>query len=128
MTTRHKGGRREPWGQFETLTLMEFYPRHGPQWEGWDDVLPNRTRSAITQKAAKLDLKAPIVRIGRNVEDDDDDEGSMTPYEYERIVRSLMGEGLSPTQIDQQMHWIPSTTANILKDMWARDKEKEQWQ
>ena len=125
MTTQHKGGRREPWGEFETLALMEFYPRHGPQWEGWDEVLPNRTRHAITLKAAKLDLKAPIVRTGRNV-DDDDDEGSMTPHEYENIVRNLMGEGLSPTQIDRQMHWVPSTAANILKDIWARDKEKGQ--
>lgn len=125
MATRRKRGRREPWGEFETLALMEFYPRHGPQWEGWDDVLPNRTRHAIIQKAAKLDLKAPIVRSKRNVEDDDD-EGSMTPHEYERIVRNLMGEGLSPTQIDQMMHWVPRTAANILKEIWARDKEKEQ--
>lgn len=122
MTTRHKRGRREPWGEFETLALMEFYPRHGPQWDGWDDVLPNRTRHAIIQKAAKLDLKAPIVRSKRNVEEQD--EGRMPPREYERTVTKLMGEGLSPTQIDQRMHWVPSTAASVLREIWRRDKER----
>lgn len=122
MTAPHKR-RREPWGEFEELALREFYPRHGPQWEGWDEVLPRRTRHAIMQRAAKLGLRAPIIRSKRNVEDGGD-EGRMPPHECERMVRRLMRKGLTPSQIDHQMRWMPKTAANILKYMWARDKEK----
>lgn len=118
---RRKKRAREPWGEFEVIALKEFYPRHGPRWHGWDEVLPSRTICSISNKANKLDLRAPATR--KNEESEEDDGPTASPAEYERTVTRLMGEGLSPRQIDQRMHWVPGTTVAILTNRWKGDTE-----
>lgn len=48
-------GRRE-WTTGELSALREHYPAHGRQWPGWADVLPGRSRSAISNAAVRLGL------------------------------------------------------------------------
>lgn len=45
------------WTEVEVEALTEHYHSHGPNWEGWDECLPNRTYSAILHKAWSLGLK-----------------------------------------------------------------------
>lgn len=117
MTTRP---RCKPWGEFEELSLKEFYPRHGPYWDGWGEVLPGRTSSAISSRAQKLGLHAPKVER-REPDEFDTEKGSVpSPIEYERTVTKLMKEGLAPSQIDQRMHWVTGTAMGIIKERWGR--------
>lgn len=121
MTTQHRGhGAAKPWGEFETLALREFYPRHGSQWEGWDDVLPNRTRHAIADKAARLSVRA-APKTTRGTLGTSVDTGPTPPSEYEKTVTRLMERGMSPTQIDTKMHWVRGTTVAILTNRWKGD-------
>lgn len=45
------------WTDDEVETLVEHYHDCGPRWDGWDDVLPDRTNRAIVEKAYRLGLK-----------------------------------------------------------------------
>ena len=111
MTTRNEMARK-PWGEFEELALIEFYPRHGPSWFGWSEVLPSRTKDSISCKAGKIGLKAP------NYREPVDDKGE----EYERAVDRLMRDGMAPTQIDARMHWVPGTAIKVIKARWEKQK------
>lgn len=111
----------KPWGEFEEMSLKEFFPRHGPYWEGWNDVLPDRTSSAISNRAHKLGLHGPKEKHKREPDEFDTEKGSVpSPIEYERTVTKLMKEGLAPSQIDTKMHWVTGTAMEIIKARWER--------
>lgn len=44
----------EPW---EDELVREHYPSHGPSWAEWARLLPDRTQSAIYQRANALRVK-----------------------------------------------------------------------
>lgn len=46
-----------PWTDEEVDTLIEHYRDCGPSWDGWGDVLPDRTHRAIVEKAHRLGVK-----------------------------------------------------------------------
>lgn len=45
------------WTDDEVEILTEHYRDHGPSWDGWDSILPDRTYRAIKWKAHDLGLK-----------------------------------------------------------------------
>ena len=47
-------GRSRAWDARETATLLALYPPHGPDWDGWAEALPGRTRDAICVKARRM--------------------------------------------------------------------------
>lgn len=52
------GSARNPaWTEEETEALRRHYPEHGPAWEGWAELLPGRSRSAIVQRASVLAVR-----------------------------------------------------------------------
>lgn len=55
-------GRRR-WTPEEDETVRRHYPLHGPQWSGWDELLPGRSYSAIVSRAGRLGVAlAPELR------------------------------------------------------------------
>ena len=76
--TRTKGARSPRWTDDELATLEHHYPEHGPNWDGWSNLLPGRTQRAIANKAAKLSVTADTPR---------GPFGKYTPRELEIIRR-----------------------------------------
>lgn len=59
--------RSDAWSDKELKLLMEHYPTKGAIWDGWDELLPNRSKTAIGTHARKIGLymKQPNVKRGR---------------------------------------------------------------
>lgn len=47
------------WTPEEDDLLRKHYPAHGPSWDGWKKLLPNRTNWSVENRASKLGLRAP---------------------------------------------------------------------
>lgn len=45
------------WTPRELKLLAEHFRAYGPNWDGWDGVLPGRTSKSISNKAHKLGLR-----------------------------------------------------------------------
>lgn len=45
------------WTDEELVALRTFYPRYGPTWRGWEDILPRRTYKAIQGMASAYGIK-----------------------------------------------------------------------
>lgn len=50
------------WTADEAKTLARHYPEHGPNWDGWAELLPGRNSNAIRSMAARHGLKSDEVR------------------------------------------------------------------
>lgn len=51
-------GRRDAkWSADELLSLIDQYPRHGFEWEGWRRLLPGRSKNAVREKASSLGIR-----------------------------------------------------------------------
>lgn len=46
------------WGSREVEAVRKYYPLHGPDWDGWDELIPDRTRHAIQMCASRIGVKA----------------------------------------------------------------------
>lgn len=44
------------WSNEECKQLFDHYGENGPDWDGWRDLLPNRTRGAIEGMARRLGI------------------------------------------------------------------------
>lgn len=125
---------RKPWSEAEDRALKEFYPRHGTDWVGWDEVLPERSERAIECRAYRFGLMKPRKPSGpRKYKPREKANGShygarvqRTPDPYEGYVMECMAEGLTPTEIDAVKRWPRGTARMILSEMWLRDKEKHE--
>lgn len=42
------------WTPEEDAAIRELYPGHAPSWDGWDEVLPGRTRASICTRAKRI--------------------------------------------------------------------------
>lgn len=51
------------WTADEDKTIRTFYATQGAQWDGWRELLPNRTKGAIYQRAHKLGLLMEIEAV-----------------------------------------------------------------
>ena len=50
------------WTDDEFETLARHYKEHGPDWDGWADLLPGRNSNAIRSMAARHGLESDEVR------------------------------------------------------------------
>lgn len=55
-------GNGNPWTEREDAILKKFLPYHGPGWEGWKELLPGRSRYAISARKASLGIAGPRSR------------------------------------------------------------------
>lgn len=44
------------WTEKEVQILQAYYPTHGLSWDGWTELLPDRTRGGIQKKVKVLKL------------------------------------------------------------------------
>lgn len=53
------------WTKDEEAILTQYFPRHPIDWEGWDELLPNRSRSSIRNHACAMGLtyRGNVMRI-----------------------------------------------------------------
>lgn len=114
------------WSEAEDRAIREFYPRHGPRWDGWAEVLPWRTERAIASRAPVLGAyyqkpEGPPPKRRRKRRPALD---APTPDPYEQYVIGYMKEGMTPLEIDAVMKWRRGTAKAILVEMWKRDKEE----
>lgn len=119
------------WSEEEDAAVVTFYPIHGRRWEGWKDVLPDRTMRAIEMRAQRLGV-APKREVAmtegtrrrgdRNhyARSQYDREPPMTPDPNEGLVMRLMADGMTPSEIDDQMHWRPGKSILVLTHKWQR--------
>jgi hypothetical protein len=101
------------WSKDEIAVLKAHYPEHGMRWVGWESLLPDRSEREIGRKANSLKLRPPVPRKMRPKARPDDSEVK---------VLFLMRSGLTPSQIDSKMHWVPGRTIKILKARWEAGK------
>lgn len=123
------------WSEVEDNAVREFYAKYGRRWVGWSEVLPTRTLRAISARATRLGVKRPTRREPkRKARERDRPKGDERHYNvgaarepdpYEGYVMACMESGLTPTQIDQRMHWRTGTTVLILTERWERENEEE---
>jgi hypothetical protein len=53
------------WTPDEDAIVRDAGTRHGLEWDGWADVLPNRSASAIAQRKVALGVVGPKSRMPR---------------------------------------------------------------
>lgn len=105
------------WSSDEVRILRAHYDEeHDHKWVGWESLLPGRTPKAIYNKVLSLRLfKKSDER--RYVMDE-------TELEYvDRVVLACFRAGLTPSQIDEKMHWRPGKTKRILTEIWKKAPE-----
>lgn len=111
------------WTDLQDDILFDCYPKFGPSWKGWAEVLPGRTKKAIGERARRLGLSYRFADKG-------DDRHYrpkalvMAPDPYEPYVVKCMEEGMTPTQIDCMMRWLPGSARLIMSNKWLREKER----
>ena len=118
------------WSEAEDRAVAVYYPRHGTGWEGWAEVLPNRTKRAIAARAARIGVA--IVRGPRRPraykpKAADPRHKSkrirLEPDPYEGTVIDYMAQGMTPSEIDACMGWHTGTTRLILTNRWERESD-----
>ena len=103
------------WTLLEDDMIVEHYQERGPEWEGWKDVLPNRTKSSIRSRAKRLGLRRSRFNAVTMVK-------YMEPDPYENDVFARLEVGFAPSQIDDVMGWPRGTAAAIAVDKWRRER------
>ena len=101
------------WSKTEENALKTFFPRHGHEWDGWDEVLPNRSEYAILKRARFLGLSPGRLNEAKQ----------MKPDPYESYVVECMRMGMAPSDIDRQMKWFKGTACLIMSNRWKRLRE-----
>lgn len=118
------------WSDAEDDAVRTFYPRHLGNWDGWAEVLPNRTQRAIMARARRLGVagkRAPAGIARKRASPDQrhrDKPISHVPDPHEGYVMSCMAAGMTPSEIDRRMHWYNGTTRLILTNRWERENEQ----
>ena len=77
------------WTEAEVDTLRENYQGHGSEWDGWDELLPGRSRGAICVKASDMGLRKDRGLYGGHR------RGSWTEGEDAALAREYAGHGPS---------------------------------
>lgn len=122
------------WSEAQDEMLMVYYPTHGCNWQGWKEVLPERTRRAIEVRAHRLGItsRAKPIRTKprkppkRTMTGDGRhhiSEVPLRPDPYEGRVMRMMGEGMTPPEIDKRLKFWPGTARMIISERWRRLKE-----
>lgn len=113
----------KPWTEGEDRLVTMCYPSRGARWDGWHELLPERSSEAIATRARRLGVVRTRSRVGGGDANHYGFEFVKVPDPCESKVTRMMREGLTPDEIDRRMHWWPSTTKRILAEMWSREEE-----
>jgi len=110
------------WSQDEDYVLGAHYTEYGPSWEGWESLLPGRTKSAIKTRARTLGLTVPK-RANTELSIEEIDillAGIPEPSPSEDDVMKLLALGFTPSQIDRQKNWDEGKAKRLIINRWQR--------
>lgn len=79
------------WSRDEDAILNAHYEEHGPNWVGWEALLPGRSEESIRRRM--------VAKV-------------------ERKVLRLMEKGHTPSEIDRLMGWPPGRATLVLIGRW----------
>lgn len=106
------------WSNDEMRVLRAHYGEHGPDWVGWEMLLPGRTKSAIQSQARKTGLlmarPAPKKKCVRK--QPKPLKRSVDPYA--KIILRMLGDGMTVSEVDAHMKWVPGKAKFILTEHW----------
>jgi hypothetical protein len=91
-----------PWTDQQIVLLRRHYGEHGPTWDGWRELLPDKSSKAIAIKASRIGLAA---------------------IRHEKSVMALHCEGKPPSAIDAELGLPDGMAHNVIVRVWQRDKE-----
>lgn len=119
------------WTETEDSMIRTYYPVHGRRWQGWSEVLPNRSLRAIQMRAQRLGATKYKVLPSANKErrkrpraaDARHRSCHVVPVAdpMERVIADLMRDGYTPSEIDRRMKWPPNRAVYILTQRWERE-------
>lgn len=104
-----------PWSDDEVEILKAHYDEHGASWDGWAMLLPDRSENAICKKAHGIKMERAVKAKARKP------RAKRAVDSREAVVLRMMKQGMSPSQIDRKMKWVPGRTHSIVIDRWRRD-------
>lgn len=119
----------EPWSEDEIAIIMANYPERGGEWEGWEMLLPNRTKASIAAKANRMhvysEVKKPRKKYVRRKKQTKEpvtriEPPKPTPDPMERVVLRERKQGMTLAQIDKAHRWHSGRAYLILTEMWKR--------
>ena len=115
------------WTEIQDGIIIECWPKFGPEWGGWQEVLPMRSTSAIAKRAHQLgvDYDRPSKARG-SYERRNDRQIAMPPDPYEHVVMNMLHDGMTPPEIDRHMGFPTGAARLIISNHWLRDKEKNE--
>jgi len=126
MTRRVRLGKA--WNDVEVNALKTYFPIHGSGWEGWSEVLPDRSSKAISVKAASMGIvtsrqhnKTPERQRFKR-EHPERRSGYKGPDPMEGRIMRMMADGMTPSEIDAEMKWRPGKAKRVITERWAREK------
>ena len=102
-------GRRK-WSPEEDSALRSCYRSRGCKWQGWLDLLPGRSYSAIRNRAKRLGLSS-------------DARFSWSKSLLSNEVMALMRRGMAPSDIDRKLDIPPGTAYECVLSVWAGDNQ-----
>lgn len=117
---------KKKWTAEELAILRKNYPQHGLQWDGWQSLLPRRSKRGIYRQAYALGLtggEGPVPKPKPVAF-----RGIVNPRviaskdPYEDYILACMKSGLTPSQVDSKLKWTPGKTVLVLTARWYRLK------
>ena len=115
------------WSVDEMRMIEVYYPSHGSEWEGWSEVLGNRSKKAIRRKASLMGVECDVERKRRESQHGDTDKFRYDFVQmadpYEGFVLRMLNDGKTLRQIDACMHWHPGKAKLILTERWKREEK-----
>ena len=109
------------WTAAEDAALLDHFCDHGGSWDGWDELLPGRSRAAIWARAHSLGI-----RMSKAARSESHSRGQRARFDerwrdpYEGIVVRLMARGKTCAEIDEMHHRHPGTARRVLVARWER--------
>lgn len=106
------------WTSDELLILKSHYSEHGPDWVGWEMLLPARTQLAIQSQAKRIGITdtKPVVKKKRKRKRRSPPKASVDPYA--KTVMKMLKDGMTTSEVDAHMKWKPGKAKLILTDYW----------
>jgi hypothetical protein len=97
--------------------LRVYYPRYGPSWAGWDEVLAGRSRDQIRKAASRRHI---VFEDKSNPQVEVETMGLPAVDASECVVSTLLAHGMTPSEIDKREKWFPGTAEKIAVCAWKR--------
>lgn len=96
------------WSDIEDATLRAYYPVHGKNWPGWEDVLPGKSASARNNRARRM-----------GIAESSSQNAVVTKYD---TVITLTNCGTPPSEIDRLMGYDAGTAHSAIVELWGRGR------